>query len=126
MRYYSTCALGVVGLCALLVFGCVFHPDLEGVEQIIARELEPARLETSVRLELGPGLASLAKLVSNWTDVEEEARECVAEIRRVELGVYKIKGHSYTRPIRSSKSIRKRLERAGWEMLAKVKEEDEM
>ena len=122
MRRYARSALWMVGLCGLLVSGCLLYPDLEGVEEIIASELKPARLETTVKLELGPGLLSWAKLVCNWADVEEDVRGCVAEIRRVHLAVYEVHGIRSDRPVRAAAPIRKRLERAGWEILVKVRE----
>ncbi|MCK5327894.1 MAG: DUF4252 domain-containing protein [Candidatus Latescibacteria bacterium] len=125
MRRYARNALIMVGISSLLISGCLFFPDLEGVEEIIARELEPARLETTVKLKLGPGLLSWAKLVCNWADVEEEVRGCVAEIRRVQLAVYEVHGSRLDRPIRAAAPIRKRLERAGWEILVKVREAEE-
>ena len=126
MNYYARSAFGTVGLCCLLVSGCTFYPDLEEIEKIIAHELEPAKLETTLKLELGPGLLSWAKLVCNWADVEDDVRECVAEIQDVQLAVYEIHGLRSVEPVRVSEPVRKRLERAGWEMLVKVKEEEEL
>ena len=126
MKYYARSVLGIAGLCCLLVFGCAFHPDLERIEKIMARELEPAKLETALKLKLGPGLLSWAKLVCNWADVEDDVRECVAEIQDVEVAVYEIHGPRSVQPIRASEPVRERLERAGWEMVVKVREEEEL
>ena len=125
MRRYLRSALVMVVMSSLLISGCLFFPDLEGVEEIIVRELEPARLETTVKLELGPGLLSWAKLVCNWADVEEEVRGCVAEIRRVHLAVYEVHGIRSDRPIRATAPIQKRLEQAGWEILVKARKTEE-
>lgn len=65
MRHHAQSAFATAGLCCLLLSGCLSNPDLEEIEEVVARELEPATLETTIKLELGPGFLSLVKLLCN-------------------------------------------------------------
>ena len=109
-------------LCCILVPGCLFGPDLEGVETIVARELKPARLETAVKLELGPGLLPLGRLACDWSDAEDELGRYTAEIRKVQVAVYRVQGIAPEQVVRVSETVRRRLEGKGWEVLVKARE----
>lgn len=127
MRRYAECRGRVtlpllIGLCGALLSGCRSDPNLEDLEDILAHELEPAHMETTFKLKVGPTLLSWAKLVCNWTDEEGALHDALAEIRNVELAVYEIHGPRAIPPIGVSESVRKRLEQAGWEILVKMRE----
>ena len=110
----------------LTVTGCVFTPGLDRIQRIVAQEIEPATMKTQVKLNLGPIAISLARVVTGFTNVEEEVLDYLSCIKRVEVNVQEITGLSSLRSIRWPKSIEDKLEREGWEILVKAREEDEI
>ena len=109
-----------------VISGCVFTPDLDRIQRIVANEIEPATMKTQVKLNLGPIVISLARFVTKFTDVEDEVLDYLACIKRVEVNVQEISGLSSLRSIRWPKGIERKLERDGWETLVKAREEDEI
>ncbi len=107
-----------------LLSGCITNPDLEDVPHIFSEELKPAKLEAKVKLELGPGFLSLAKLGVNLTD--SEAKRYLADIRKVELGVYEISGLPPLKGMSLWEEIPRKMAQRGWETLIKAKEQDEV
>lgn len=101
-----------------LLSGCITSPDLEDVPGIFSQELKPARLETKVRLELGPGLLSLAKFGINLTD--SQAKEYLSNIRKIELGVYEVSGLPSLNKV--WKKVSRRMVQGGWQILVKSRE----
>lgn len=112
----------LIGLCGVLLSGCRSDPNLEDLEDILAHELEPAHLETTFKLKVGPTLLSWAKLACNWADEDGMPYNALAEIRNVELSVYEVHGSRSIPPVQASELVRKHLERAGWEVLVKMRE----
>ena len=115
-----------VGLILPLISGCVFTPDLDRIQRIVAQEIEPATMKTQVKLNLGPVAMSVAKLVTGFANVEEEVQDYLSCIRRVEVNVQEISGLSSLRSIRWPKGIERKLEHDGWETLVKAREENEI
>lgn len=104
----------------LLLSGCITNPDLEDIPRIFSQELKPARLETKVKLELGPSLLSLAKFGVNLTD--SEAREYLSDIRKIQLGIYEVSGFSSLNKVWEKAS--QRMAQKGWQILVKSKDKD--
>lgn len=105
-----------------LLSGCITNPDLGDVSGIFSQEFKPARLETKVRLELGPGLLSLAKLGINLTD--SQAKEYLSDIRKIELGVYDISGLPSLNKV--WEKVSPRMAQEGWQILVKSKDKTNM
>ncbi len=107
-----------------LLSGCITNPDLEDVPTIFSQELRPARLETKVRLELGPGLLSLAKFGVDLTN--SEAKEYLSDIRKIELGVYEVSGLAPSDNAKLWERISHRMAQSGWDVLVKSRDKDEI
>ncbi len=106
--------------------GCLWTPDLDQVQRMVARQIEPATMKTEVRLSLGPGALSLARLVTVFADVDPEARSYLAHIDHVDINVQKISGLSSVKDVDWPDDVMKRLEAEGWEILVKARENDEI
>lgn len=116
----------VTGLALLATSGCIFTPDLDRVQRMVAREIEPATLRTKVKLTLGPMALSLARMVTEWADIDEEARACLADVDRVEINVQEISGLSSLSSVHWPKGLERRLDQEGWETLVKARDEEEI
>ncbi|MFQ6093623.1 MAG: hypothetical protein ACE5OR_13295 [bacterium] len=81
---------GFIIINCLLGSGCYTSPDLDQIQAIVAREIEPAKIETTFKLSLGPISLPLGQLIMDWADVDEEPQEYKAELNHVEIGVHEI------------------------------------
>ena len=115
-----------LGLALLVTSGCVFTPDLDKVQRMVAKEIEPATMKTQVKLNLGPVALSLTRLITRLADVEEEARGYLDHIERVEINVQEISGLSSLSSIHWPEGLERRLKREGWEIMVKVRDEEEI
>ncbi|UCE17799.1 MAG: DUF4252 domain-containing protein [Gemmatimonadota bacterium] len=126
MKSRSIILIVTLGLILPLVSGCVFTPDLDCIQRIVATQIEPATMKTQVKLNLGPVALSLARMITGFANVEDEVQDYLSCIKRVELNVQEISGLHAMRSIRWPKDVEHKLKREGWETLVKAKEEDEI
>ena len=115
-----------LSLILLLVAGCLWTPDLDEVQSMVARQIEPATMKTEVKLSLGSTALSLAKLITVFADVDAEARSYLSHIDHVDINVQEISGLSSVRDIHWPDDVMKSLEDEGWEILVKAREDDEI
>jgi hypothetical protein len=126
MKSRSIILIVTVGLILPLISGCVFTPDLDRIQRIVAAEIEPATMKTQMKLNLGPVAMSVAKLITRFANVEDEVQDYLSCIKRVEVNVQEISGLSSLRSMRWPKGIESKLEQEGWETMVKAREEDEI
>ena len=119
-RWTTSILIALLGFC--LLSDCITNPDLEDVPGILSQELEPARLDTKIRLELGPNLLSLAKFGINLTD--SQAKEYLSDIRKIELGVYEVSSLPSLNEV--WKKVSRRMVKGGWQILVKSRENTNM
>ena len=124
-RTGTVCGL-VICLAAIMTTGCVFTPGLDRIQRIVAGEIEPASMKTEVKLNLGPVAMSAARFICRLGDVEEEALDYLRYIDHVEVNVQKISGLSSLSGIRWPAELDQRLEREGWEILVRAREDNEI
>lgn len=105
-----------------LLSGCITNPDLEDVPGIFSQEFKPAKLETKVKLELGPSLLSLAKFGVNLTD--SEARGYLSDIRKIELEVYEVSGLPSLNKV--WEKVTRRMAQEGWQIMVKSRDKNEI
>lgn len=115
-----------LGLIVIMGAGCLWTPDLDRVQRMVARQIEPATMKTEVKLSLGSTALSLAKLITVFADVDEEARSYLSHIDHVDINVQEISGLSSVRDVEWPDDVMKRLEAEGWEILVKAREDDEI
>ena len=115
-----------LSLVLLTASGCLWTPDLDQVQRMVAKQIEPATMETQVRLSLGSTALSLAKLVTVFADVDAEARSYLSHIDHVDINVQEISGLSSVKDIDWPDDVMKKLEKEGWEILVKAREDEEI
>ena len=115
---------GLLGLLLLGASGCLWAPELSGIQREIERQLPGARFEKDVKLSLGPLSLGLARFATGFIpkDVAPEAREAheyLAEVRRVQLALYKTLALPPLHDVRLPEHLRERIAHEGWHLAVK-------
>lgn len=118
--------LVVATIAAALPFagGCIWTPELSQVKQDIARQIPDATFDHQVSLAIGPGGMALARAVVSMVPQAGDARGWLKDVSRVEVAVYEVHLDDPGRRIATPSRIEDMLD-DGWEMAARVREEDE-
>lgn len=120
MRSSIAGVLAIALSCALT--GCFDDPDIAEVVDLIAWEVEPARLEPRAELRFGRGSLSLARSVCGWVEECEEYGPLLEGIQQAHIGVYELDGSYPTQRIGSSHDLRFDLESEGWHVALHAQE----
>ncbi len=126
MRKRSVSLFLPLVLLAVTVSGCVWAPELDDVRREIERQVPGARFESEFKLTLGPGTLGLLRLVTGFVPDAREANEYLNTIHRVKLAVYRTESLPPLDDLRLPRRLRALLERDGWEVAVKAREEDQM
>jgi len=126
MRWLTPCIPALAVLSVLLGSGCSSRPGLEQIEQVLARELAPATVETQLRVVVGRPAVYLARLIGNGPHSGHNIRDYLSDIHQVEVAAYQLKGLDSTQTTQATAAIARLLKRQGWEVLVKASEPQEM
>ncbi len=115
----------LAALAALFLAGCRDTPSVAGLRWEIERQMPGIHLERESHLRLGRFTFGVLKRVALWAmDDDEEEREIVTNIRRVELATYRVRGLPAGGELEAPR-FERRLAAAGWETVVRVREDDE-
>lgn len=122
------------GILALLlpgVAGCLWTPELSGIQREIERQLPGAHFEKDVRLNLGPLSLGLARFVTGFIpkDMAPEAREAhdyLEEVRRVQMALYRTLELPPLQEVRLPEHLKARIVNEGWHLAVKKQSASEL
>ncbi len=115
----------VVFLLGMLLFsGCLWAPNLDRLKQEIQAQIPDASFDKEVSFTLGPVTLGIARIFSRFIPEANEARGYLDGISRVEVAVYETESLPSLEKLRFPKRLQHLTEKEGWELAAKVREED--
>lgn len=114
-----------VGAAGLFLTGCFYSREIDRMRHSIEHEIPGAEFRQTVVVTLGPvGLQFARWVVGLVEDADAQtAREYLKHVQRVKVGVYKTEYLPGLEEVRLPRQVRRALERDGWEMAVRVKEE---
>lgn len=117
--------LGVV-LLPVLLSGCKDSPSVDSVRWELEQQLPGVRFERESHIRLGRLTMALAKPIVRWAlDEDDEARAIVTNIKRVDVGVYRVVSLPDLGELDLEPRFEQRLAANGWTMVVRQNEEDE-
>lgn len=117
--------LWLSGILILLFAGCMPSNEFNYIERAIRKQIYPAKIKTKFKFSFGPISLSTIKTVVNFTDASDEAISYLAEIKKVQVGVYEIRNVDRSSQLRIPPDAEKKLNELGWEIFIRVKEKNE-
>ena len=126
-----TLRAGILGLLLVCLSGCLWTPELSGIEREIERQLPGARFEKDMRLNLGPLSLGMARFATGFIpkDVAPEAREAheyLEEVRRVQVALYKTLELPPLQEVRLPEVLKARIVDGGWHLAVKKQSVSEL
>ncbi|MDH3197406.1 MAG: DUF4252 domain-containing protein [Candidatus Krumholzibacteria bacterium] len=115
--------VAILGLSLAAAPGCLWAPELSGIQREIERQLPGADFDKEFALSLGPVTLGLARLVTALVPGGDEARGYLRDVSRVQVAVYNV--HSV--PSTGSLQMPGRMQRMlddGWEIAVRAREDD--
>ncbi len=121
----------LLALCLLVTLvlplsGCFYSREIANTRRDIERQTG-AELDREIVVSLGPASLRTVGWIAGLVPEEEAqmARSYLRDIRRVKVGVYQVESMPHSlEAVELPKAAK--LERQGWDLLAKVFEDDEM
>jgi hypothetical protein len=111
-------------LIPILLTGCKDSPSVPSVRWELEQLLPGARFERETHVRLGRLSMALAKPIVRWAlDEDDEARAIVANIKRVDVGVYRVVSLPDSSALDLDQRFEQRLAAKGWTMVVRQKDE---
>lgn len=108
----------IVLLVALPITGCKDTPSVSGVKWEIERQMPGIHLERESHIRLGRFAFGVLKRVVLWAmDEDEDGREIIRHIRRVNFVTYRVRGLPDSEGFEDTYRFEKKLGENGWETL---------
>ena len=95
--------------------GCKDSPSVASVKWELERNFPDTRFEREFHIRLGRFSLGLTKSIARWAlDDDDEARVILTNLKRVEVGVYRVVSLPDPEELKRSYDFEKLLERKGW------------
>lgn len=122
---------GILGLLLPCLAGCLWTPELSGIQREIERQLPGARFEKDMRLSLGPLSLGMARFATGFIPAQmapeaREAHEYLQEVRRVQLALYKTVALPPLQEVRLPEHLKARIANEGWHLAVKKQAASEL
>lgn len=105
--------------------GCLTDPDLEKIECYVAKDIGLLRLKPQLKLNIGPFLIGSVRFLTTFANVDEETKEYLAEIHRVEIGIFEIENNLSPTQVRQLDALSHKLKLRNWQILVKCQDDQE-
>ncbi|HET6569027.1 MAG TPA: DUF4252 domain-containing protein [Rhodothermales bacterium] len=112
-------------LASMLLSGCIYSREIAHTRREIERSYPEARLHRQVVLNFGPGSLGLISLLTHLVpgDGAREVAGYLQDVEHVKLGIYEVENMPALDDLHIARLDR--LQRQGWEVAVKTREEDE-
>jgi len=120
-------SVGVLLALLLLISGCLMSREMSHMRRDIEDQFPGIELEKEVELTVESGIfTSVGRLLGRIADDDDvnEAGRYIQELRRVKIGVYKIRRFPKDEPVNLLELSR--FDQDNWELATQVRDRDEM